>query len=105
MGKTSELDLAIQELRSAAKSLNAVADSLTTLFSGNERQTVPEPESEVPKKPEVTLETVRAVLAEKSRSGLTAKVKALLEKHGASRLSDIDPAEYSALLEEAEVLQ
>ena len=32
------------------------------------------------------------------------KAKALLLKHGADKLSDIDPAEYPALLAEAEVL-
>ena len=45
-----------------------------------------------------------AVLAEKSRAGHTAEVKALLLKHGADKLSDIDPAEYPALLADAEVL-
>jgi hypothetical protein len=47
---------------------------------------------------------VRAVLAEKSRSGHTEEVRALLNKHGADKLSEIDPAEYAALLAEAEVL-
>ena len=51
-----------------------------------------------------TLEEVRAVLAEESRAGHTAKVKELLEKHGAPKLSGIDPAEYPALLAEVEVL-
>lgn len=44
------------------------------------------------------------MLAEKSRAGHTAEVKALLTKHGADKLSDIDPAEYPALLADAEVL-
>ena len=52
----------------------------------------------------LTLEEVRAVLAEKSRSGHTAEVKELLAKHGADKLSEIDPAEYAALLAEVEVL-
>ena len=55
------------------------------------------------KKP-LTLEGVRAVLAEKSRSGHTEEVRELLSKHGADKLSEIDPAEYPALLAEAEVL-
>lgn len=45
------------------------------------------------------------MLAEKSRAGHTAEVKALLTKHGADKLSDIDPAEYPALLADAEVLR
>ena len=44
------------------------------------------------------------VLAEKSRAGHTAEVRALLVKHGAEKLSDIDPARYPALLADAEVL-
>ena len=54
--------------------------------------------------PELTLEQVRAVLADKSRQGHTAEIRALLQKHGASKLSQIDPAQYKALLAEAEVL-
>ena len=53
---------------------------------------------------EVTLEEVRAVLAEKSRQGYTAQVKDLLIKHGAGKLSEIKPEEYSALLKDVEVL-
>lgn len=49
----------------------------------------------------VTLEQVRAVLAEKSRSGHTAKVRELLQKHGAAKLSAINPAEFESLIGEA----
>ena len=38
------------------------------------------------------------------RDGLTDKVRELLLKHGAAKLSEIDPNEYPALLKEAEVL-
>ena len=102
MGKMSELDLCIGELRSAAQSLTAVADSLASLFdnSGNEAPAAKAPPSETKAKP-VTLEQVRAVLAEKSRRGHTAKVRKLLQKHGAAKLSEIDPAQFEALLSEA----
>ena len=103
MSKMSELDLCVGELRSAAQSLNLVADSLTSLFSGSQPRTSVQPESKPTSKP-LTLEDVRAVLAEKSRNGHTAKVRELLEKHGAAKLSEIDPQKYAALLAEAEVL-
>lgn len=103
MSKMSELDLCVGELRSAAQSLNTVADSLTSLFSGSQPETSVQPESKPTSKP-LTLEEVRAVLAEKSRNGHTAKIRELLEKHGAAKLSEIDPQKYSALLAEAEVL-
>ena len=103
MSKMSELDLCVGELRSAAQSLNTVADSLTSLFSGSQPETSVQPESKPTSKP-LTLEDVRAVLAEKSRNGHTAKIRELLEKHGAAKLSEIDPKKYAALLAEAEVL-
>ena len=103
MSKMGELDLCVSELRSVAQSLNTVADSLTSLFSGSQPRTSVQPESKPTTKP-LTLEDVRAVLAEKSRNGHTAKVRELLEKHGAAKLSEIDPQKYAALLAEAEVL-
>ena len=105
MSKMSELDLCIGELRSAAQSLTAVADSLTSLFdnSGNAKPEVKAPPSETKAKP-VTLEQVRAVLAEKSRNGHTADVRDLLQRHGASKLSEIDPVKFGALLGEANAI-
>ena len=103
MSKMGELDLCVSELRSVAQSLNTVADCLTSLFSGSQPRTSVQPESKPTSKP-ITLEDVRAVLAEKSRNGHTAKIRELLEKHGAAKLSEIDPKNYAALLAEAEVL-
>ncbi len=107
MGKMSELSLVVTELRTAAKSLIGVADSLTDLFSssgGIETPCQQKTETPKPKEEPLTLEAVRAVLAEKSRSGYTAEVRALLEKHGAAKLSEIDPAKYPMLVAESEVL-
>lgn len=59
---------------------------------------------EKPTEKSLTLEEVRAVLAEKSRAGHTAEVRDLLHRHGADRLSAVDPFEYRALLAEAEVI-
>ena len=52
-----------------------------------------------------TIEQVRAVLAEKSQSGLTAQVKDLLQSFGSMKLSGIDPARYGELIEAAKALQ
>ena len=103
MGKTNELDLCISELRNATQSLNSVADSLTALFSNSQSEVTAKSKAKPTPKP-LTLEAVRAVLAEKSRNGHTAKIRELLEKHGASKLSEIDSAKYASLLAEAEVL-
>ena len=52
----------------------------------------------------IGIEAVRAVLAEKSRDGKTSKIKALLLKYDAGKLSGVKPEDYAALLAEAEVL-
>ena len=126
MSKTSEIDLCIGELRTAAQSLKAVADSLTVLFGasavpagmlaqggeGNDQKAngesvniadgkVKTTQSAEPKPKPVTLAQVRAVLAEKSRCGHTAQVRELLQKHGAAKLSAINPTEFETLLSEA----
>lgn len=102
MGKISELDMAIRDLHSAAATINDVADTLAEMFS-----TAPADEAHdaaAPAEPTLTLEQVRAVLADKSRKGHTAEIRALLQKYGASKLSGIDPVHYRALLADTEVL-
>jgi hypothetical protein len=107
MSKMSELDLTVKELKNAAQAITAAADSLVALFTASDGQpasgeaTVSKTEKVAPKPKPVTLEQVRAVLAEKSRSGHTADVRELLQKHGAAKLSEIESAEYHALLVEA----
>ena len=102
----SLFDLA-HDLRSLADSVLAVAETMTS----TETAATTQPEMSVPaKEPDpkikpITLEQVRAVLADKSQQGLTAEVRILLEKYGAPKLSQIDPANYAALLADAENLK
>ncbi|MCM1439296.1 MAG: DNA ligase [Roseburia sp.] len=100
MGKTSELDMVIKDLQNAAAAINNAAETLAEMFGGK----AAEETISAPVEPGLTLEQVRAVLAEKSRAGKTADVKELLKNHGADKLSDINASEYAALLAEAEVL-
>lgn len=116
MGKVSELSMLVDELKKCGETLIGISDDLKEMFSSAEPEQTPAPEKkpaakakpkEEPKPPApkaVTLEEVRAVLADKSRAGFTAQVKELLKKHGADKLSAVDPAEYKALLADAEVL-
>ena len=105
MSKNIDMAQAIEKLRAIAAALTDAANSLAEAFTGesaaeqSDKPTVPNDP-----KPTITLEQVRAVLADKSRHGYTADVKALLRQHGADKLSDIAPAEYEALLAEAEAL-
>ena len=92
------------DLRALADSIQAVADVMADKETAETAQLetpVSAKESEPPAK-KVTLEQVRAVLADKSQQGFTADVRTLLEKYGAPKLSQIDPASYAALMADAE---
>ena len=52
----------------------------------------------------VTVEQIRAVLAEKSQDGKTVQIKELLKKYGAVKLSAVEEKDYSALFADAEKL-
>lgn len=118
MGKVKLLLDVIKDMRSLADSLQAVADAMAQTEPADvpeekpkkpggkkvAKETAEASPSPAPEEKPLTLEEVRMVLAEKSRAGHTAEVRALLVKHGAEKLSDIDPARYPALLADAEVL-
>lgn len=54
---------------------------------------------------EYTFTEVRTFLADKSRAGHTAEVKKILAAHGVDKLSNLDKADYAAVMAEAEVLE
>ena len=91
----------IEALRNAAVTITDVANWLTEMFSTTADEA---PDAAAPAEPQLTLEQVRAVLADKSRMGFTAEIRSLLQKYGAAKLSGIDPVHYEALVAEAEVL-
>ena len=98
----------IEDIRSLADSLQAVATALgqsnpeDAAAAASETPPAPAPADPPPKA--ITLEEVRAVLAEKSHDGYTDQVRGLLQKFGAEKLSGVDPKHYAALLKDAEVL-
>ena len=107
MSKMAEMAQTIEELRTAAASINAADDGRYGPLYGASDSTTEKSKSAAKKeelKPEIKLEDVRAVLAEKSRAGHTAEVRTLLQKYGAAKLSAVDPANYEALLKDAEVI-
>lgn len=106
MSKMSEIAMTIEELRSAAAAITDAANYLAQLFSGEEADKQQNSKVAVKKeaKTVLKLEDVRAILSEKSRAGYTADVRELLQKYGASKLSQVDPANYEALLHDAEVI-
>lgn len=107
MGKRSELSQTVAELKRCGEALIFVSKALANALGANNETATTEPpvtKSPAPEEKPVSLETVRAVLAEKSCDGHTAEIRALLQKHGAVKLSEVAPAKYPVLLAEAEAL-
>ena len=77
--------------------LNTASSSLGVLMARMEVKEEPKERQEK----QLTLVEVRAVLADKSRSGFTEQIRGLLEKYGAPKLSEIDPSRYQNLMDEA----
>lgn len=89
----------VEDLRALAASIEALTNAV-----GSNQAAAAETEAETPKEESITIEMVRAVLAEKSQSGKQPQVKALITKYGAKKLTDVYPACYPDLLKEAEAL-
>ena len=100
----------IEDIRSLADSLQAVAAALGQSDPEDAAAPAPAPAAPPPPAPAapppkaITMEEVRAVLAERSHDGYTDQVRGLLQKYGAEKLSGVDPKHYAALMKDAEVL-
>lgn len=81
MSKISDTAMTIEELRNAAAAINDASDYLAQQFSGD----VPTEDAAPASKPTLTLEEVRAVLADVSRKGHTAEVRSLLQKYNSKK--------------------
>lgn len=93
-------------MHSLADVLAAIAETYADvkLVADAEVIEAAEPPKELPEKKAVSLEEVRGALAQKTQLGFTKEVKALLTKYGASKLSDVKPEHYEALMRDAEEL-
>ena len=98
----NEKQVLIDGLRKLAADVADLASTLEGTEATSQKQDVPA--EETPAKV-YTYEEVRAILAEKSRTGYRAEVKALLTAHGVKQLSDVKtPEEFAAIVAEAEVI-
>ena len=100
--KNLMLDVA-EKLIELSKTIIALAGSMQKDEKGTSRGSKKE-KAPMEKPSVITLEEVRGILAEKSRDGHTAEVRALIQRHGANRLSEVNPDQYAAIIKEAEVL-
>ena len=110
----------MQTLASIVDSMHKLAEGLETLaiylLRDAGEQQVSEVSQETPSEsqaeevkpesvqPTVTLEEVRAVLAEKSVAGHTAEMRQLLHDFGADRLSAVNPKDYADIKAKAEAI-
>ena len=87
MSKMNEMPMTIEELRNAATAINDAANWLAQQFSSDDKQQAEDISARPEKKtkPALTLEEVRAVLADKSRAGHTAEIRELLNMYGSSK--------------------
>ncbi|MBS4871989.1 MAG: hypothetical protein KHZ78_04025 [Peptoniphilus sp. oral taxon 375] len=90
------------EIKEDAENLASSIGVLLTALESDEEL----PKEERVKQEEKTyeIEDVRKILADKSRLGHTAKIRELLEKYGAKKLSEIDPSNYKDLVADVEKL-
>lgn len=92
----------LMEIKEDAENLASSIGVLLTALESDEEL----PKEEKVKQEEKTyeIEDVRKILANKSRLGHTAKIRELLEKYGAKKLSEIEPSNYKDLVAEVEKL-
>ena len=103
MSRTKLLLDVAEDIRSFADSLRTLANAIAGDDVADEASAAAiEPVAKPPVT--VTLEQVRAVLAEKSHDGLTEQVRSLLQKYGAQKLSAIASDRYPDLLRDAKEL-
>ena len=103
MSRTKLLLDVAEDIRSLSDSLQTLANAIAGDDVADEAPfAVVEPAAKPPVT--VTLEQVRAVLAEKSHDGLTEQVRGLLQKYGAQKLSAIASDRYPDLLRDAKEL-
>ena len=99
MSVMNTLDAALTELSAQAEGILESVKAIRELLGSQPDEAVAESK---PEPRAYTIEEVRAVLLEKRKAGYKDEIKALLVRHGAERLTDIDPSEYAAMMREAE---
>jgi len=99
------------DLACLAASIAEIAEEIKSLYDfdrdGDEERTEQDLQQKAPA-PEpktLTLAEVRGFLADKARTGHSEAIRALIVKRGVTKLSEVPPDEYAALIEEARKLK
>lgn len=116
MGKMSELDILLQELNEHANAVVQIAADIRSMFTSVPADETPvddgwdsvkeqdEYETKKEEEKDITLDELKPRLVAKTREGKSDQVKALLNKYGYNKLSEVDPKDYKSIYEDAEVL-
>ena len=97
MANMNALDLLVTELDELSGRIQAAVTGIRKALTEAEPEKITD---ETAEEKHYTLEEVRAVLIEKRKAGFRDEVKALLIRHGAGRLTEIDPGEYDSIMRE-----
>ena len=92
----------LMEIKEDAENLASSIGVLLTALESDEE--LPKEEKAKQEEKIYEIEDVRKILADKSRLGHTAKIRELLEKYGAKKLSEIDSGNYKDLVADVEKL-
>ena len=92
----------LMEIKEDAENLASSIGVLLTALESDEE--LPKEEKIKQEEKIYEIEDVRKILADKSRLGHTAKIRELLEKYGAKKLSEIDQSKYKDLVADVEKL-
>lgn len=92
----------LMEIKEDAENLASSIGVLLKALESDEE--VPKEEKVKQKEKTYEIEDVRKILADKSRLGHTVKIRELLEKYGAKKLSEIEPSNYKGLVADVEKL-
>lgn len=115
MSKMSNFDLVLDEMITAGQKMIEAANELKAMFSETaepelkkatkKKEVAEEPApAETEESKTYTFTEVRGIMAALSGQGKKTEAKALLQKFGANRLSDLDEKDYAALVQEAQVI-
>lgn len=105
MSKIQLLFNVVENMRTLADSIQAVANAMQRNEPATESEQPEEKPGPATVEKKIALEDVRSVLGSLSREGYTEQVRMLIRKYGGERLGEIDPAHYGELLKEAEELR
>jgi len=100
MAAMNEMNLLIEELRTAANALISAAESLSQMYSTPE-----ETEAKLLQEHKLlTLDEVRDILRRKCEEGFAADVKDMIASLGARSLKEVNPDDYEPLVNAVQAL-